>query len=437
MPEAPQVDGLVVWLIFEELRRRVEVRADPRLHERDPLRGILGSGVGGGRRGRGGRYGSGGSGGGRGRRGGGGGRRRGHLGQPKVAKLHERAVRVFEHEHILRLHVSMHNRPAVQVRERGGELDDDGCCVRLGQPALALEQVVQRCRAGVAVQGDTIFHSQLAVQAPPAITADGLTIYLISYIRKRDVTRWLWAGCPDWWWLAAVEPSGAEYIGTVHRTHVEGHLLVNDRRVDYVYDDRAPPPECILEKGHITSARVLGQVQHAMAPPPNNVLLLPGLSKNRLPATERVIELLRQALANGLLINQAGLEAVTEVCQAGCGTTNGKIPFCGTMQIAYASKSFTDKCIERKQFGYGEGQVARELWGGIDVFMFQLEAVLSDQNTYYDNNLDLAEYQLQGRILGGELDGPRTYASEDGPLISGRIIAIKALHGPRLDGYPM
>jgi hypothetical protein len=303
--------------------------------------------------------------------------------------------------------------------------------------ATTLEQVVQRCRAGVAVQGDTIFHSQLAVQAPPAITADGLTIYLISYIRKRDVTRWLWAGGPDWWWLAAVEPSGAEYIGTVHRTHVEGHLLVNDRRVDYVYDDRAPPPECVLETGQITFVRVVGQVQHAMAPPPNNVILLAGLSKNRLPATERVIELLRQALANGLLINQAGLEAVTDVCQAGCGTTNGKIPFCGTMQIAYATESFTDKCIERKQFGYGEGQVARELWGGIDVFMFQLEAVLSDQNTYYDNNLDLAEYQLQGRILGGELDGPRTHASEDGPLISGRIIAIKALHGPRLDGYAM
>ena len=167
-----------------------------------------------------------------------------------------------------------------------------------------------------------------------------------------------------------------------------------------------------------------------MAPPPNNVLLLRGLSKNRLLATERVIELLRQALTSGLLINQAGLLPVSRVAHDGCETSTGEVPFRGTMQIAYATEDFTDTCIERKQFGYGKGQIARELWGGIDVFMFQLEAVLSDQDIYYKHNLDLAEYQLQGCILGGGLDGPRTYRSEDGPLVSGRIIAIKALHGP-------
>ena len=127
-----------------------------------------------------------------------------------------------------------------------------------------------------------------------------------------------------------------------------------------------------------------------------------------------MIELLRQALANGLLINQAGLLPVSRVAQDGCETSTGKVPFHGTMQIAYATEDFTDTCIERKWFGYVKGQIARELEavlsdqgrhrrlcqtrGGIDVFMFQLEAVLSDQDIDYDHNLDLAEYQLQGCI---------------------------------------
>jgi len=301
--------------------------------------------------------------------------------------------------------------------------------------AMTYEQVVQHYRAGVAVQADTIFRadSQLAVQAPPAITADGLTIYHITSVMQHDIKGWLWAGCPDWWWLDASEQtdaSRAEYIGTVHRTHVEGHLLVNDRSVNDVYVDATAPPGYIVKTRQVTFARVVGQVQHAMAPPPNNVLLLPGLSKNRLPATERVIERLRQALTSGLLINQAGLLPVSRVAQDGCETSTGKVPFRGTMQIAYATEDFTDTCIERKRFGYVKGQIARELWGGIDVFMFQLEAVLSDQDIDYDHNLDLAEYQLEGCILGGRLDGPRTDMSEDGPLVSGRIIAIKALHGP-------
>ena len=77
--------------------------------------------------------------------------------------------------------------------------------------AMTYEQVVQHYRAGVAVQADTIFRadSQLAVQAPPAITADGLTIYHITSVMQHDIKGWLWAGCPDWWWLDASEQTDA------------------------------------------------------------------------------------------------------------------------------------------------------------------------------------------------------------------------------------